>query len=225
MSIRSIAVLVLGLVLVSPALALAQEESLAPGESASVQESAADQGPAADQESAVTQESAATQESGAAEPARRDLYLDMPYVFGGFDTDVAMTRGEEHFAVGDETRVELERMLDEVGADIEDMVSGYAIVSVDDLFAFTVATRIEGVEPGSLLPAYLPILMAGLIDPTAVTGNVAGRDVLIISSVGDIDEYVELFVYDEGDTIWMVQGPEDVVEITLEGLPDPILPE
>jgi hypothetical protein len=213
MRIRSIVVLVLGLILVSPVLATAQEESASPGESASAQEPAADQ------------ESAATQESATAAPGRRDLYLDMPYVFGGFDTDVAMTRGEEHFAVGDETRFELERMLDEVGADVEDMVSGYALVSVDDFFAFAIATRVQGVEPGSLLPAYLPILMGGLIDPTVATGNVAGRDVLIISSVGDIDEYVELYVYDEGDTIWMVQGSEDVVESTLESLPDPILPE
>ncbi len=50
----------------------------------------------------------------------------------------------------------------------------------------------------------------------------AGRDVTIITSLGSDDEYVELYVYDEGDTIWMLQGPLSVVETTLANLPDPL---
>lgn len=162
-----------------------------------------------------------------AEPVRRDLYLDMPYYLGGFEPDIVMTRGEEHFATleaGDQTRLELEGLLDEVGADIEDMTSGYALVSQEDFFAFVVAIRIDGVDPGSILPAYLPILDADLVEPAGIVGRVGDKDVLIISSIGSNDEPVELYVYDQGDTIWMVQGPTDVVETTLGNLPEPTAP-
>lgn len=165
------------------------------------------------------------QEASAA-PERRDLYLDMPYYLGGFEPDIVMTRGQEHFAnlgaggaADAEARAQLERLLEEVGADVEDMTSGYALVSQEDFFAFVVAIRIEGVEPGSLLPAYLPILYADLVEPSGIAGAVGGKNVVIVSSVGNDDEYVALYVYDAGDTIWMVQGPEDVVQTTLENLP------
>jgi len=57
------------------------------------------------------------------------------------------------------------------------------------------------------------------VDPTGRSESLGGKEVLIISSEGDGADYVDLYVYDEGDTIWMVQGPEDVVERTLEDLP------
>jgi hypothetical protein len=157
-------------------------------------------------------------------PGHPDLLLDMPYYLGGFEPDIVMTRGAEHVATldaDDPTRMDLEAFLDAVEADIEDMDSGYALVSLDDFFAFVVAIRVAGVEPGSLLPAYLPTLLDDLVDASSVTANVSGKDVVVISSVGADYEYVDLYVYDQGDTIWMVQGPEDVVEVTLDGLPDP----
>ncbi len=168
---------------------------------------------------------------GSAQPERIDLYLDMPYYLGGFEPDISMTRGEEHFANLDadseadaQTRSGLEQLLDDVGADIEDMVSGYALVSQEDFFSFVVAIRIDGVEPGSLLPAYLPTLYEDLVDPTGIAGNVGGKNVVVVSSIGNEDEYVALYIYDQGDTLWMIQGPDDVVETTLENLPDAVVP-
>lgn len=161
-----------------------------------------------------------------AEPTPRDLYLDMPYTIGGYDPEIVMTRGQEHFAnlqpgdpADDRTRAALETMLAEVGAEIDDMDSGYALVSQDDLFAFVVSVRIDGIEPGSLLPAYEPILLADLQDPTVSQETISGKDVDVVTSVGEADEYVALYVYDSGDTLWLVQGPEDVVEVTLRDLP------
>ncbi len=173
--------------------------------------------------------STAPDETSAASPAAsrvdgRDLYLDMPYALGGYEPDIVMTRGEEHFAnlaVDDEARVELESFLQAVGADIADMDSGYALVSQDDLFSFVVAIRVWGVEPGALLPAYLPTLYGDLVDPSASPGRVGGKDVLVISSVGDDGEYVDLTAYDQGDTIWLLQGPPDVVETAVANLPAP----
>ena len=43
--------------------------------------------------------------------------------------------------------------------------------------------------------------------------------------MGEGGEYVELYAYDEGDTIWIVQGPLDVAEATLYNLPDPLEPD
>jgi hypothetical protein len=161
-----------------------------------------------------------------AQTQQRDLYLDMPYYLGGFEPKIVMTRGQEHFANLDpageadaETRAELEDLLDTVGADIVDMVSGYALASLEDFFSFVVGIRIEGVEPGSLMPAYLPTLVDDLVDPAVETGNLGGKDVTVISSVGSAGDYVALYVHDAGDTLWILQGPDDVVEQTLEKLP------
>ncbi len=158
--------------------------------------------------------------------SQRDLYLDMPYTLGGFEPEIVITRGVEHLATLDpadpddeRTRSDLERLLEQVGADIDDMVSGYALAAQEDFFSFVVAIRIEGVEPGTLLPAYRPILDRGLPDSTSSTATIAGKEVLIVSSPGEGDEPVDLYVYDAGDTLWMVQGPKDVVEVTLQDLP------
>ncbi len=156
---------------------------------------------------------------------RPDLYLEMPYTIGGFEPDIVMIRGDEHFAslgADDLTRVELETFLETVGAETEDLVSGYALVSQEDYFAFIVGIRVDGVEPGTLLPAYLPILLADLEDASSTVDQVGGRNVTVVTSVGDDDEYVALYVYDQGDTIWMVQGPSDIMASTLESLPDPL---
>lgn len=156
---------------------------------------------------------------------RPDLFLDMPYFLGGFEPEIVMTRGEAHLAdldADDQTRQELEGLLEAVGAEIDDMVSGYALVSQEDFFSFVVAIRIDGVDPGSLLPAYLPILYDDLEDPQRSTGRLGDKDVIVITSLGEGGEYVELYVYDEGDTVWLLQGPSDVVETALSSLPDPL---
>ena len=156
--------------------------------------------------------------------ALRDLYLDMPYYLGGYEPDIVITRGSEHLdglAPDDETRLGLEAFVESLGAGIEDMDSGYALVSTDDVFAFVVAIRVEGAPAGGLLPAYLPILLQDLVDPSTTTSTSGGKQVLVISSIGDGGEYVELSAYDQGDTIWLLQGPADIVEVALEGLPEP----
>ena len=102
------------------------------------------------------------------------------------------------------------------------MVSGYALVSQEDLFAFVVGLRIDGVEPGSVAPAYMPLLIGNLVDPTTSEAELGGKEVTVISSLGEGDDYVELYVYDEGDTIWMVQAPQDLAESTMADLPAPL---
>ena len=156
---------------------------------------------------------------------RPDLYLEMPYFIGGFEPEIFMTRGDEHFAglaPDDPTRLRLEEMLASVGAEPADMVSGYALVSQEDFFAFVFGVRVDGVKPGTLAPAYLPILLEGLIDPAESSERLGGKEVTTISSVGEGNEYVELYVYDEGDTVWIVQAPRDVADLALASLPGPL---
>ena len=157
---------------------------------------------------------------------RRDLLLDLPTQLGGMDAQAEVVRGEEHFAdvdAGDaasrEAVADLAGMLDRMGASADDLSSGYALVSLDDLFAFTFAVRVEGAEAGTLLPAYLPILLGDLVEPSTAEAMVEGKDVLVITTKGDAGEDVDLYVYDAGDTVWMVQGPDDVVASVLAGLP------
>jgi hypothetical protein len=159
------------------------------------------------------------------ESGRPDLYLDMPYDIGGYEPEIVMTRGREHLAdlaADDPVRVELTDLLDSLGAEVDDMVSGYALVSTDELFAFVVALRVDGVEPGTLGAAYLPILLSDLDGPTSTMVEIGGKDVTTITTIGENGEDVELYVYDEGDTIWIVQAPSDVAETTIETLPPPL---
>lgn len=167
----------------------------------------------------------AQDESVAPSPEPRDLYADMPKELAGYVPDIVMRYGEQHFAglVKDAAaQARLEGLLDEVGAGVADITSGYALASEGDFFIYVVAIRIEGVQPGSLLPAYLAILSEDLVDPISNTENVGGKEVLVISSVGEDGERADLYTYDEGDTIWMVQGSGDGVEVTIAGLPEPI---
>jgi hypothetical protein len=176
----------------------------------------------------------AAQDASAEPVERRDLYLDMPYNMGGYEPTIEMTRGAEHFSnlvpgnpAHDAVRADLENLVAAAGRDIEDMVSGYAVVSQDDLFSFVVALRVAGAEPGTLLPAYLPTLYGDLIDPVSSDAVVGGKEVIVISTTGDEvaaltgDEVaaLDLYVYDAGDTVWVIQGPEDVVSRTIEELP------
>ncbi len=161
----------------------------------------------------------------ASESGRPDLELDMPTELGGLPSEIVMTRGEEHFVnLGDDapTRLALEGLLETAGAEVEDMVSGYALVLQDDFYAFVVALRIDGAAPGTVARAYMPILLGGLVEPTSMEEAVAGKDVTVISSLDEDGVSLELYVYDEGDTVWMIQGPLDVVEATIEHLPEPI---
>ncbi len=165
-------------------------------------------------------------------PERRELSLDVPYHLGGLEPDIVMTRGAEHFANLDPSRIDdaetiadLEGLLTATGASIADMTSGDALVSQQDLFAFVVAVRIHDAAPRTLQPAGLPILLGGLVDPSTAPVTRAGRDVLIISSDGANEDYVDRHVYDAGDTVWMMLGPDDVVERVLGALPRPTLPD
>lgn len=157
--------------------------------------------------------------------SRPDLYQEMPHSLGGFEPDVVMIRGREHFeglAQDDPTRTALEGLLGTLGAEPDDMVSGYALVSGEGDFSFVVAIRIEGTTPGELLPAYLPILLGSLHEPTVRSGRGGGKEVTVVTSVGDDGGPVDLYVYDEGDTLWMIEGGPDVVEDTLADLPAPL---
>jgi hypothetical protein len=44
--------------------------------------------------------------------------------------------------------------------------------------------QVAGAEPGSLLPAYLPILRDDLVHASIGAADVRGKDVMVISSVG-----------------------------------------
>lgn len=159
------------------------------------------------------------------ESGRPDLYLEMPYRLGGFEPEIVMVRGEEHFAdlgPDDPNRMALEGLLEDVGAEVDDLVSGYALVSQEGFFTFVVAIRVDGVESGTLWPAYQPVLFDDLEDASAEEASIGGKDVTVVTSVGEEGEYVELHVYDEGDTIWMLQGPFDVVEATITDLGFPL---
>jgi hypothetical protein len=169
-------------------------------------------------------------ESSPASPP--DLASLMPIELGTFETQIIVTRGEEHLSgidPGDggdpgetqavELSAELARLLEDTDSSIEDITTAYAFAAVDGFFAFVVAVRIVGVEEGALLPAYLPILRGDLTEPVEEPGKLAGRELLVITSVGNEGESVPLYVYDGGDTIWMLQGPEDVVARVLVSLP------
>jgi hypothetical protein len=174
---------------------------------------------------AIAQETDAP-ETDALDPASIELALEMPTNMGGFEPDVVIARGVEHIADLDpndpqdaDTAAQLERLFDETGVTVDDMTSGYALVSQTDFFSFVFAVRLHGAAPGTVLPAYLPILIANLIDPTIEEVRSGNKDVLVITSEGEEREPVRLTVYEVNDTVWLLQGPDDVVEFALGDLP------
>ena len=184
------------------------------------QEQAAPSAPTASSASADPTQLPLVSDSG-----RPDLYLEMPYDIDNYEPRIEVTRGQDHFAdlaPDDPRRRELAVLLEAVGADVEDLVTGYALVSNEAVFAFVVAVRVEGVTPGTLLPAYLPILLGGLEDPTTAPARIGDKEVLVVSTVGEDGEPAELYVYDEGDTVWIVQASRTVAESTLADLPAPL---
>jgi hypothetical protein len=88
-------------------------------------------------------------ETSALAAEHRDLFLDMPITMGGFEAEIVLVRGEEHFAQLPDNhpeRVPLETLLVAAGAEVEDLTTGYALVSVDNLFSFVIGIRIDGAE-------------------------------------------------------------------------------
>lgn len=153
------------------------------------------------------------------------LELDLvPDELGGFPTEVTITRGREHIDGLDPedpadaaTLTELAALLAATGSPVEDLTTALAFVATEELFAFVVAFRIAGAPEGTLLTNYLPLLLDDLQVTRQATGELAGREVLVVYSDEGEGE-VPLYVVAVGDTVWLFQGPEDVVVAALEGL-------
>ncbi|CAN5740706.1 hypothetical protein BH23CHL8_BH23CHL8_12910 [soil metagenome] len=156
------------------------------------------------------------------------LELDLvPDELGGFPTEVTLTRGREHFDGLDAddpaaaaTLAELAALLAATGRPVEDLTTALALVATEELFAFVVAFRIAGAPDGTLMPAYLPLLLDDLQVTRQESGQLAGHDVLVVYSDEGEGE-VPLYIVAVGDTVWLFQGPEDVVIGALEGLTTP----
>jgi hypothetical protein len=167
---------------------------------------------------------ASPQASGASSPVP-SLELDLvPDELGGFPTETTITRGRDHLDGLDAddpadaaTLAKLAALLAATGRPVEDLTTALAFVATEELFAFVVAFRIAGAPEGTLLPTYLPLLLDDLSVTRQESGQLAGREVLVIHS-DEGDGEVPLYVVAVGDTVWLFQGPEDVVVAALEGL-------
>ena len=90
------------------------------------------------------------------------------------------------------------------------------------LATFLVAFRVSGVDVDRLLAEFLPAFAADLSEPRQETGQVAGKDVVLLYD----DTFTEatgearpFHFYVSGDTLWMVSAPEPDLTEAFEKLP------
>lgn len=152
-----------------------------------------------------------------------DVVARMPARLGGVATELSVLRGEEHVAALDpddpadaDVAAGITSLLEATGRSIVDLTTAYAVAGADDFVAFVIGIRVAGAPDGSLLPAYLPILRRDLVDPHEEPGMLGGREVLVVTSEATGGgPRLSLHVVEDGDTLWLLQGPLAVVEDAL----------
>jgi hypothetical protein len=172
----------------------------------------------------------AQDESPAPDPAVALAGTDFEGVFptelGGLPwDDLTVNVGAEHLSDQDEDGLaETEALLESLGATIDDVttVSASRISEDFNQFAFVVAFRVSGVDVDRLLEEFLRAFAADLSEPRQETGQVAGKDVVLLHDDAFTEatgEAQPFHFYLSEDTLWMVTAPEPELTEAFEKLP------
>lgn len=159
------------------------------------------------------------------EPGVLDIGALMPAELGGVETDVMVERGDEHLDGLDaddptdaQERADIERFLEATGATIEGLTTASAVAIVGDRALIVAAARVTGAEPGMLRDAYVALLSPAMEDAVVTTGQLAGKEVTILTS-GGVEGSEPVYVYAVADTVWLLAVPMDAAVALLAGLP------
>jgi hypothetical protein len=154
-----------------------------------------------------------------------DMLASIPDTLAGLVPEVDIVRGAEHFDVFDLTidadvaeRAGIEAFLEALGAPVEDMTSVSAVAYDDDSFAFLAGLQIAGADQETLMQLYLTALIGSMISPYQELGEIGGKTATLVIDEGELDS-APVYVYGNGDTVWLIAAEEAVVEEVLRQLP------
>ena len=125
---------------------------------------------------------------------------------------------------GDEEVAQFQRLVEALGATIEDVSTANASRFDADLTEFSIvsAFKVAGVDAQRLFEALLPEFVADLEEPVLEDGQVAGKDVVIAydaTTEGFFGEAQPLYLYASGDIVWIVSAAEPLLTEAFEKLP------
>ena len=124
----------------------------------------------------------------------------------------------------EEDLAETEALLEALGATMEDVSTATASRVSEDFteFTFLVAFKVSGVDADRLLEEILSGFADDLSEPRQETGQVAGKDVVLLyddaftEATGEAQPF---HFYVSGDTLWMVSAPEPELTEAFDKLP------
>jgi hypothetical protein len=171
----------------------------------------------------------AQDESPAPDPAATLADSDFAGIFptelGGLPwDDLTVNVGQQNLQDQDEEeRAEFEALIESLGATIDDVTSVTATRISEDFteFTFSFALRVAGVDADRVLERFVPLFAGNMGQPTQETGQVAGKDVLLLTlPPSQPEEEAQPFhFYASDDILWIVSAPEPQLTEAFEKLP------
>jgi hypothetical protein len=146
-----------------------------------------------------------------------ELTAKFPKTIGGQPVNVQSFFFADMMAMGGTDPEDVQQINDALapfGKSINDLTIAFANVGTDPQTNIT-AVRVIGGDARAILTALLPTLIAELDNPQTTAGQIAGRDVTIVTEAsGDVTVY-----YASGDTIWSIQAAEPALSEVIGQLP------
>ena len=151
-----------------------------------------------------------------------------PTELGGLPwDDITVQAGAEGFEDDDdEDRADIEALLEELGATVDDLAtanaSRFSFSEESSEYALISAFQVSGVDAARLLEALLPRFVEDLEEPMQEDGQVAGKDVVIVyDAASDVffGEAQPLHMYASGETVWIVSAAEPALTEAFDKLP------
>jgi hypothetical protein len=148
----------------------------------------------------------------------------LPQEIGGVTTETGVTRGEELFASYDpddpDDAAEIERMLqfvDEAGSSVDGTTRVTATAFDDTYFASFFGMHLLGASEETLLPLFLAQVAEDIGDPIQETVDLGSKSATKLYREEAPDQAV--YVYGSGESLWLLNGPEDDLAAFLATLP------
>jgi len=153
----------------------------------------------------------ATATSGQAQ----DIADLLPVTLAGLVPEIEVIRGAENL---DESDPFVESFLETLGVPVEAMTMVTAVADDGTSFAFLGGIQVAGADAETLLQLYLLSLMGSMTSPYQELGEIGGKTATMVMD-GDEPNSAPLFVYANGDTVWLILAEQSVVEDVFEQLP------
>ena len=145
-----------------------------------------------------------------------ELQALMPTTVGGEPIESQTASGQDLAAQIDpedpDSQAEFQALVDALaskGKTLDDLSVGFAFYFTEDTGGGVTAVRVRGLDINNFVVDLLPLLLTDFDDPQQTPGQVAGRDVTIVTDGPDGPDAERQYVYPRGEILWVVaaEGP------------------